>query len=429
MLSETMVPDSVATYIINKGFSTASLFAYAFLSAQQLEDFIAEMITTDGNIATELALTNLNWPTSPCASAIRRVWHEAFSASQQNSYSPGSSHPSQPMEWADSLPPKLTQDQIREMQETFERNYPGELLDDDSLPGTRLWSMVFDQLRPGGKMRWIPWTQILSVRQEAEIQAAKSRRAPRSELALLGQLCWDDPPSLSEEDLRPSPWRIERMMRVRRNAYALSGGCHLHNFKMLDEKVLAMFVKTFPAESGLRAPSLKELIDADKHILSEAFKLVSDRSWALDDALHELSTVRTDLSVWLQPRPKPPQTQQPKGAGKGKSQQFGERPPPPRKGDRSFGKGKSKDKGQKGKPGDRSRSRVRLLEGWQRDWPLHLNINGVQTPICMRFNVSECSNTSCRFAHKCPIPDSSGNPCGGSHRAIDCPSGRRAPRL
>jgi len=354
----------------------------------------------------------------PAAAAMRRAWHYAY-----NLYSSATSEQQpirpQPLDWAEHLPPRLRYEQMRELKGTFEQNYPGELLDEDCLPGTRYWSSVHDQLRPGNRLRWIPWTLVLSERQESDIQAAKARRAPRSELQLLAQVCWDDPPQLSEDDLRPSPWRLSRMLQVRRNAYALSGGCHLANHKILDQKMLAAFTKAYSAESGLRAPSLKEYMEADRVIMKECYKLVNTQSWSLDDAFHELSTVRQDVSSYMQPRPRPlpaPANDQgetkssPDSSSKGVGKKGPSVTSPPKEGKKGSAKA------------ERSRTGPRRPDGWHRDWHLFTDIGGVRTPICMRFKISDCSTPVCRYAHRCPIPLANGQPCNGEHRAVDCKS-------
>ena len=50
-------------------------------------------------------------------------------------------------EWAENLPPKLTTETVDSLVSTFKQNYPGELLDQDSMPSIRLLSLVHEGLK------------------------------------------------------------------------------------------------------------------------------------------------------------------------------------------------------------------------------------------------------------------------------------------
>ena len=52
-------------------------------------------------------------------------------------------------EWAENLPPKLTTETVDSLVSTFKQNYPGELLDQDSMPSIRLLSLVHEGLKTG----------------------------------------------------------------------------------------------------------------------------------------------------------------------------------------------------------------------------------------------------------------------------------------
>ena len=62
------------------------------------------------------------------------------------------------------------------MKSTFRSNYPGELLDENSTPGPRYWASIFSFLRTDGRIRWLPWVQIISEKQHTYIEETKGGR-------------------------------------------------------------------------------------------------------------------------------------------------------------------------------------------------------------------------------------------------------------
>ena len=199
-----------------------------------------------------------------------------MSQSQPNasSWSPSLASPS----WVDAPPPRLTYEQQRTMREAFESNYPGEILDEDSLPGQRLWASIYQMLKAENKVRWLPWTQILSSKMESQILEAKATRTARSETLSLSAMLFEEAPQVPEADLRSSPWKVSQILTIRRNAFALCGACHLSNAKALDHKFVSMLSKQYSDDSGLRGPNLKEAIEADRHVCEEIYRLVNDHS-------------------------------------------------------------------------------------------------------------------------------------------------------
>ena len=59
-----------------------------------------------------------------------------------------------PASWVENLPPKKSPEAAVN---DFKVNYPGKLLDEDTMPSIRLLSLVQHSLKPGEKIRWIPW--------------------------------------------------------------------------------------------------------------------------------------------------------------------------------------------------------------------------------------------------------------------------------
>ena len=410
ILVNANVPQALAEEVLADGYISASLMNFAFRDEATLDNYIEAKLTGGGPASVALRLNNNNWSFSPAAAALRHVWWDAHTLSEGR---PAASQPvpAQPSStsWLDTAPARLSWEDQRVMKETFRAHYPGELLDKCTVPGDRFWSLVHAQCRPAGRFKWIPWNQVLSEAKESEILEAKALRTPRADVSALTQMLWDEVPHISDSEVRASPWWISQLQAIRRNAYALSGGCHLANFKKLDTRFLTHYTCHYEESSGLRAPTLSEAMSADRLLFEKVFELTNEKEWALDDALHEMSEVRSDIGTLMQARPRAPK-------GKGKGEQHRQlQPYNHQKGKNSGGKGGKK--GEKGKPSGK------LGKGWDRSW--FQQIDGQQ--VCMRFHLSSCTQPSCRYSHRCPIPDQNGRPCGQRHRVSEC-SLRGAPR-
>ena len=133
---------------------------------------------------------------------------------------------------------------------------------------------------------------------------------------------------------------------------------------------------------------------ADKHIWFIIGELVMDKSWSLDQALHEMTYIRSDMamlhklalacyvrslqgsSTWSSSAPPPSTTS---GGKKGKSK----------------GKGKSGVK-----------------------WLTEVTVDGHKKQLCMRYQNGSCTFQDCKFHHGCAFPKADGTACGLAHPAM-----------
>ena len=106
------------------------------------------------------------------------------------------------------------------------------------------------------------------------------------------------------DHLRLSPAWLGRIQTVFRNAIALCKGAHLQRLKAYDKKILDLATQA-PSDASLRTVSTSELVSADRRLWKEISTLYGC-GWSLDDALHELTTVRSDVGNLLQLRARPP---------------------------------------------------------------------------------------------------------------------------
>ena len=205
-----------------------------------------------------------------------------------------------PASWVENLPPKLSQEAAQELIDDFKTNYPGELLDEDTMPSIRLLSLVQHSLKPGEKIRWIPWQFRLSSKQYTEIMEAKSSKPMRTEAQLLASALYDDTPEMPVAHLLSASW-LSRIQTVYRNAWALCGAAHLNNLKAFDKRVLDLALPDLPQRSCDAGTPGRRQKNLGHH--RQIGTLVS-AGWSLDEALYEVTSIRSDLSNLLQPRPR-----------------------------------------------------------------------------------------------------------------------------
>ncbi len=164
----------------------------------------------------------------------------------------------------------------------------------------------------------------------------------------------------------------------------------IHNTAAAHLPQFAVAVKLEP-ETGLRPrpPTILEAQSVDKHLWSVVSDLVQEKSWSLDQALHELTYVRSDMSTWLQARPRLPKPSPPLKGGKGDRVPYQPWEPSGKIGK----KGKS-PKGGKGKGGTK--------------WVTEALVDDKRHQLCMRYQTNQCTFADCKYLHACAMPTSEG---------------------
>ena len=303
--------------------------------------------------------------------------------------------------WAEHAPPRLSNAAVASMPETFAANYPGEILDQDSMPSLRLLSIVYQWFRPpDGQIKWVPWQLRLSQRQYQEILEARTHRMLRTEAQLVSAALLDETPEIPISSMHLTPAWLARTQAVFRNAIALCGGAHLATLKTFDKKVFDYVTQSMPATTGLRAVNLHELLHADRKLWNEIASLHA-QNWTLDDALHELSNIRSDMHALLQPRARPAPAA---NTGKGD----------PARGGKGRGKGKQDGGKQPRKETKQTARETRTLPSTPAA-PLATKL-GNKT-LCLRYNKGTCTDPNCKYTHACGFKLPNGNACGKKHPA------------
>ena len=283
--------------------------------------------------------------------------------------------------WAESFPPKLDAAVIDQMKTKFLANYPSELVTHDTMPSTRLLSLVHHQL---GKKNWswIPWKYRLTMSKSEELTSQRQTKMPKLEVASLHHLLVDEPPAIDISNTGLGVNAVRNLLAVHDMAVAMCGGAHLANLKAYSAKFLSFLTQKVDPESMLRSASITEAQSADRQIWAAISDVMSERGWDMDNCLHEFTHIRHDLPGLLQLRPRPVKIpsapSQPSFSGNYK--------------------GMSKGKPQKGKGKSKGKGKVQWLTDVKTK-------DGQWKQLCMRYQTGNCSlGDSCRFHHSCAYP-------------------------
>ena len=392
LLSHVQVPEPLQKALRGTGLCSISDFAYAYLDPTDLSDFVSKQ---SPSLWEQLQVADPEH--SSAVARLRRALDMSQTITRAQDASPASATPAPSTGaavatnvWAEHAPPRLDTEAVQRMQASFKSNYPGEHLDSDSTPSIRLLSLVHQWFTPKGSIKWIPWQLRMSHKQYQDIIEARTARTLRTEVQLVSAALFDETPELTIDRAHLSPAWLARTQQVFRNAIALCGGARLATLKAFDKKVLDICTQQLSAESGLRTVNTHELLQADRKLWNEISNLHSE-GWSLDEALHQMTSIRADMHALLQPRARP-------AMGKGNG-----------------GKGNNKGGGKKGKVKTRLKqdSEVSAVtEAMKNLQPKHGN-----KTLCLRYNRTACTDANCKFTHLCAIKLPNGQACGQRHPA------------
>ena len=385
ILASCGVDPTISSAILAEGW-TKDLFAMCATSLTDLDSHMHEL-QSDGH--------EFSFREKAC---IRMAWKKC----QETPTSSTPSHEvSQPMAsspaggWTETFAPKLSSATIVTLKKQFLLNYPSEVLTPETTPSTRLLSQAYHNKKTS-EIKWIPWKYRLSMAKSEDITSGRSAKVPRIESLGLHGILVDEPPAVEVSNSSMGINAVRTMFDLHNAALALVDSCHLAVLRAYSIKFLSYLTQRLDQETGLRNPTIIEAQSADKLIWATISELVSEKGWSLDQSVHELTHVRSDLATLLQARPRLPRSAPPnislKGSGKTQPE--------------------VKGSGKKGKGGKSSKG-----SGKGQKWVTEMFVNGQRKQLCMRFQTNSCTFSDCKFHHACAMPLSDGTACGQQHSA------------
>ena len=162
--SAISVPDPIKDILNTLGYDCTLTFGLAFSSTQMLDQNIQKLLPV-GDDTTSPLRARLRALSSRCNSIHTSP---PIPAAQTFPPTPAASPVPSPLNsssnWHETLPPKISSDDVTSMKQLFEKNYPGEVLDPYSTPSIRFWSWVHQQ-KINKVIKYIPIQLRLSEHQ------------------------------------------------------------------------------------------------------------------------------------------------------------------------------------------------------------------------------------------------------------------------
>ena len=312
LLQESMVPDAVSQTLGKLGYNCAASFAF---SDDGVFKSFAKHLLVEKKVVPDVQADS--WEFQPLVGILKGLWLKCQAQLPQAAVFPPSAPPasaaSAPLALAlPGISPsasgasRLTVLDRDKLKREFEKKYPSTYITPASLPAMSLLQLVHNQAAQK-TWDWLPWKKILS---EKAATAVRGRKSDGERDAIAEYLMAASGVQSEQWDLElsPSPYKIQCLLQVRANAFAMCGACHLGSWSIY----IAKFLEFYSAETGdhFRPPSVQEAEEADKAALQEAFALCFAGN-SLDDALSTVAVDRDLLRHLLVAKPKLPKLPQP----------------------------------------------------------------------------------------------------------------------
>ncbi|CAE7036567.1 unnamed protein product [Symbiodinium sp. CCMP2592] len=377
LVSDCNVPLAVASLL--SAFDTA-LYARACTTSSELEELITHFMTEAAvTEAAERFITkaSLRLLFFKCRQSEGMASLEATpSAALPLGEAPSTAVPTAPAavplssSWQEAWPAKLSGERTAALRKRFEEDYPTELLDAESFPSARLLALT-NKMLSEKEVRWIPWKYRLSARAQEDSLLIRPKKQARFDLA---EFFFDE-------------------------------GAHLGSLKLYNKKFTRICFTKYEASANLRGPTTMEAQAADRRCWEIIADLVNVHHWKLDDALHEVAEVRSDLHSLLAPRPfipKPkhdPDNSWKAGAkGNGRGGKGGGRG-----GKGRDGKGEKGERFERGGKGGKGKDNKQATPPGK--WLSTIFMDGKRQTLCMRYQSGQCKDpATCRYVHRCAVP-------------------------
>ena len=241
---------------------------------------------------------------------------EPSSSSVPSIEAPSPTAPATAGGWTETFAPKLSSTTIVALKKQFLLNYPSEVLTPETSPSIRLLSQAYHNKKTN-EIKWIPWKYRLSMAKSEDITSGRSAKVPRIESLGLHNILVDEPPAVEVSNSSMGINAVRTVFDLHNAALALVESAHLAVLRAYSIKFLSHLTQKLDQETGLRNPTILEAQSADKLIWATISELVSEKGWSLDQAVHELTHVRSDLATLLQARPRLPRPAPPNPTLKG----------------------------------------------------------------------------------------------------------------
>ena len=154
--------------------------------------------------------------------------------------------------WSESFPAKLSGEKVQSLRDSFESAYPGELLDSENFPSSRMLALCFKYATPG-ELKWVPWKYRMSQAQYESNSLRRPSKVPRLE-----DFLYDDVPSREIPTGQVDFHLLSSLLGLNTLGLALVKAAHLGSLRMYERKSSNLRFKGMRPARGCVAPQQKK---------------------------------------------------------------------------------------------------------------------------------------------------------------------------
>ncbi|CAE7469933.1 unnamed protein product, partial [Symbiodinium necroappetens] len=176
--------------------------------------------------------------------------------------------------WTEQFPPKLSGEKVISLQKAFHSRYPGEVLDPENFPSSRLLAYAAKIVQKG-ELKWVPWKIRMCQSQQDSMALRRPTKTPKLE-----DLLYDEVPQREIPSGQVGANYLSGIMGLLSTSLAMLNGAHLSVLRKFERKFIRL--ATQKMESGLRNPSGEEIMMADRQLWGQMSDLVNLHNWSLD---------------------------------------------------------------------------------------------------------------------------------------------------
>jgi hypothetical protein len=295
---DCQMPSIQIEHIISAGYTTVALLAHGIHDESKMEEFVEYLsLAPEGDTFQTF---------SPQSAAIPRVLKECIAKCVLTGRD-SAVEPATPP----SIKTRLSVADVKALRNEFCQNYPGELLQPSTMPSLSFLCLLKEAI-DSNNFAWVPWK---SRTFEADEPSFLEHRRPKNDRQLLRTLLSEGESALTEQPeahvnhQAPVEVVLSRFQNLLTVALAMLGSAHLIVLKRFHAKFMELALAK-PRDQHLRAPTLTEILDADRTAWNAVVELLYDSKSSLNDVLNEIAFCRQTFHMSLAPRPRP--LQQPK---------------------------------------------------------------------------------------------------------------------
>jgi hypothetical protein len=317
LLSENGVDDRLQKVVITDGYVSLKLFTKCFSTEDKLDRYLSIKLVNQkvlGDSATQEDFDfhpQVGMLRTALEAAQEKVALQKKEAEEPEQRAPEGSQQLQLATLASSMGVHKTVgcEERERLEKAFLAKYGGVALCDTTRPGcVMLWAFKRMKDKDVGLV-WLSWSYFKSLDQEnfnpqMAAKIIKSLATMGFGSAAIASVGKEPDPGAVQElaDFEGGAYRVRAVLELRAVAMAMLDLVDLGAANYYVTSFMNLFTRKYTGIS-MRAPDLKEAIEADRLAMTAAFQIVNSKTATLTEALKAVASPMGELAVYMGPKP------------------------------------------------------------------------------------------------------------------------------